>query len=111
MNCTVSVGLGWFGGSALYEWLRMLFELNTGLTVQNVPQQPQSDVSCRIRFSSTYYNLPYLVVPHSAQNDSACVEQCSAMLTKPPFELNLGKDPFDTFAYLCARPPGCSQVP
>jgi hypothetical protein len=23
MNCTVSVGLGWFGGSALYGWLRM----------------------------------------------------------------------------------------
>jgi hypothetical protein len=23
MNCTVSAGLGWFGGSALYEWLRM----------------------------------------------------------------------------------------
>jgi hypothetical protein len=23
MNCTVNVGLGWFGGSALYEWLRM----------------------------------------------------------------------------------------
>jgi hypothetical protein len=23
MNCTVSIGLGWFGGSALYGWLRM----------------------------------------------------------------------------------------
>jgi hypothetical protein len=23
INCTVSVGLGWFGGSALYGWLRM----------------------------------------------------------------------------------------
>jgi hypothetical protein len=23
MNCTVSVGLGWFGGSALYGWLCM----------------------------------------------------------------------------------------
>jgi hypothetical protein len=23
MNCTVNVGLGWFGGSALYGWLRM----------------------------------------------------------------------------------------
>jgi hypothetical protein len=23
MNCTVSVGLGWFGGFALYGWLRM----------------------------------------------------------------------------------------
>jgi hypothetical protein len=23
INCTISVGLGWFGGSALYGWLRM----------------------------------------------------------------------------------------
>jgi hypothetical protein len=23
INCTVNVGLGWFGGSALYGWLRM----------------------------------------------------------------------------------------
>jgi hypothetical protein len=23
MNCTIIVGLGWFGGSALYGWLRM----------------------------------------------------------------------------------------
>jgi hypothetical protein len=23
MNCTISRGLGWFGGSALYGWLRM----------------------------------------------------------------------------------------
>jgi hypothetical protein len=23
MNCTINVGLGWFGGSALYGWLRM----------------------------------------------------------------------------------------
>jgi hypothetical protein len=23
MNCTVNVGLGWFGGSALYGWLHM----------------------------------------------------------------------------------------
>jgi hypothetical protein len=23
MNCTVNVGLGWFGGSILYGWLRM----------------------------------------------------------------------------------------
>ena len=23
MNCTINVGLGWFGGSTLYEWLCM----------------------------------------------------------------------------------------
>jgi hypothetical protein len=27
MNCTINVGLGWFGGSALYGWLRTLLEI------------------------------------------------------------------------------------
>jgi hypothetical protein len=33
MNCIVSVGLGWFGGSALYGWLHMqsMFGLNLAL--------------------------------------------------------------------------------
>jgi hypothetical protein len=33
MNCAVSVGLGWFGGFALYGWLRMqsMFALNLAL--------------------------------------------------------------------------------
>jgi hypothetical protein len=55
MNCTDIVGLGWFGGSALYGWLRMqsISGLNLALHWQRCVRllQEHSSSQCGTVFS------------------------------------------------------------